>query len=125
MVNATDGLLQELYKKVYQFNKPCDYEEWKNATMCRQEQYIHMKAKLDLHRPKNPMPQQIPTRGGWVPSRNIIPHFTCDPNAMDTSTDRTRACLANAEYVLAKDQQQNTHPLFPPRGGAMGVRRGP
>ena len=27
----TDGLLQELYAKVYQFDKPRNYEEWKNA----------------------------------------------------------------------------------------------
>src|SRR5258708_31406477 len=75
----TDGLPQELYEKVYHFNKPCNYEEWKNATMHRQEQYIHMKAKLDLHHPKNPMLRQILTRGGWVPSRNIVPCFTRDP----------------------------------------------
>ena len=29
----TDGLPQELYAKVYQFNKPRNYEEWKNATI--------------------------------------------------------------------------------------------
>src|SRR5258708_7100900 len=44
---------------------------------------------------------------------------------MDTSADRTRVCLANAEYVLAHDQQRNPRPPFPPRGGAMGTRRGP
>ena len=47
----TNGLPQELYKKVYQFDEPHNYKEWKNTTMHCQEQYIHMKAKLDLHHP--------------------------------------------------------------------------
>ena len=29
----TDGLPQELYAKVYQFDKLRNYEEWKNATI--------------------------------------------------------------------------------------------
>src|SRR5258708_6286286 len=100
--------------------------------MRRQEQYIHMKGKLDLHRPQNTNLRLLPargtwgqTRGGWVPSKNIVPRYTRDPNAMDTSADCTRVRLANAEYVLARDQQRNPHPPFPPRGGAMGIRRGP
>ena len=44
-----DSLPKDLYEKVYQFDEPRNYEEWKNATMHWQEQYIHMKVKLDLH----------------------------------------------------------------------------
>ena len=29
----TDGLPHELYEKVYQFDMPQNYEEWKRATM--------------------------------------------------------------------------------------------
>src|SRR5260370_25288907 len=88
----TDGLPKDLYEKVYQFDEPQNYEEWKNATMRWQEQYIHMKAKLDLHRPQNmnsrPPPAKgtwAPTRGRWMPSCNIMPQYPRDPNAMDTS----------------------------------------
>src|SRR5260370_31329276 len=86
----TDGLPKDLYEKVYQFDEPQNYEEWKNATMRWQEQYIHMKAKLDLHRPQNtnqrsPLMRGTwpPARGGWMPSRNIVPRYPRDPNAMD------------------------------------------
>src|SRR5258707_11488542 len=108
----TDGLPRDLYEKVYQFDEPRNYKEWKNATMRQQEQYIHMKAKLDLHRPQNTNQHTAPTRGtwppartGWMPQRNIVPRYPRDPNAMDTSADRTRVRLTNTEYVLARDQQ--------------------
>src|SRR5260370_19515285 len=99
--------------------------------MHRQEQYIHMKAKLDLHHPQNTNPcppvrgTWAPARGGWTPSRNLIPRYPRDPNTMDTSADRTQVRLANAEYVLARNQQRNQCPPFPLRGGAMGTRCGP
>src|SRR5260370_22239723 len=127
----TDGLPKDLYEKVYQVDKPRKYDEWKNTNMPLQEQYNHIKAKLDLHRPQNASPRPLPGRGtwtprggGWTPSRNIVPRYPRDPNAMDTSADHTRVRLANAEYVLARDQQRNPRPTFPPRGGAVGIRRG-
>ena len=88
-----------------------------------------MKAKLDLHRPKNQLPRFPQQRGGWTPTRNLVPHFR-DPNAMDTSADRTRARLANAEEVLERYGRSNPGSYqapqgqFTPRGGAMGLRRG-
>ena len=51
----TDSLPHELYEKVYQFNMPRNYEEWKRATMCRQEQYIHMRGRINQHRGGAPM----------------------------------------------------------------------
>ena len=50
----TDRLPRELYKKVYQFNMPRNYEEWKRATMCHQEQYIHMRRRTNQHRGSTP-----------------------------------------------------------------------
>ena len=111
----TDGLPQELYAKVYQFDEPRNYEEWKNATIRRQEQYIHMKAKLDLHRPKNQLLRFPQQRGGWMPTRNLVPHFQ-DPNAMDTSADQTQARLANAENVLGRYSWDNLGAYQAPRG---------
>ena len=58
-----------------------------------------------------------------------VPRFR-DPNAMDTSADRTRARLADAEEVLERYSQNNPGSYqaprgqFTPQGGAMGVRRG-
>ena len=122
----TDGLPQELYAKVYQFDEPRNYKEWKNATIRRQEQYIHMKAKLDLHHPKNQLPRFPQQRGGWTPTRNLVPRFR-DPNAMDTSADRARARLADAEEVLERYGRNNAGTYqaprgqYPPRGGALGA----
>ena len=86
-----------------------------------------MKAKLDLHRPKNQLPRFPQQRGGWTPTRNLVPRFR-DPNAMDTSADRTRARLANAEEVLERYSRSNPGSYqapqgqFTPRGGAMGLQ---
>ena len=87
----TDGLPRELYEKVYQFDMPRDYEEWKRATMHRQEQYIHMKGRINQHRGAIPT-RATPFRGGgganWFPPCNLN-RFTRHPDAMDTSADRT------------------------------------
>ena len=88
-----------------------------------------MKAKLDLHRPRNQLPHFLQQQGGWTPTRNLVPHFW-DPNAMDTSADQTQAWLANAENILERYNRSNTgvyqapRGQFIPQGGAMGVRRG-
>ena len=58
----------------------------------RQQQYIHMKAKLDAHRGQVPKPRNTGGSGrGYYPSN--LPN----PNAMDTSADQTRAQVAEAE----------------------------
>ena len=88
-----------------------------------------MKAKLDLHRPKNQLPRFPQQWGGWMPTRNLVPRFR-DPNAMDTSADCTQARLANAKEVLDRYGRNNAGSYqapqgqFTPQGGAMGVRRG-
>ena len=88
-----------------------------------------MKAKLDLHHPKNQLPRFPQQQGGWTPIRNLVPRFR-DPNAMDTSADHTRARLANAEEVLERYGQNNvgsyqaSRGQYPPHGGAMGARWG-
>ena len=88
-----------------------------------------MKAKLDLHRPKNQLPRFPQQRGGWTPTRNLVPRFR-DPNAMDTSADHMRARLTDAEEVLERYGQNNAGPYqaprgqYPPRGGTMRARRG-
>ena len=120
----TDGLPRELYEKVYQFDMPCNYEEWKRATMCRQEQYIRMRGRINQHHGTTPM-CATPFRGGggagWFPPHNLN-HFSRHPNTMDTSADRTQVRLANMEEVLNQchpNQTDPRNPFFRPRGGAI------
>ena len=111
----TNGLPRELYEKVYQFDMPCNYEEWKRATMRRQEQYIHMHGRINQHRGSAPT-RATPFRGGggagWFPPCNLN-RFTCHPDAMDTSANRTRVRLANAEEVLTHYHPNPTDPRSP------------
>ena len=69
----TNGLPCELYEKVYQFNMPRNYKEWKRATMHCQEQYIHMRGRMNQHRGSAPT-HATPFRGGgagWFPPHNL------------------------------------------------------
>ncbi len=40
----TDGLPTGLYQKILELNQPRSYEQWKQAAINRQQDYIHMKA---------------------------------------------------------------------------------
>src|SRR5258708_29647867 len=42
----TNRLPHKLYEKVYQFDQPCNYDDWKAAVLWRQEQYIHMRSQM-------------------------------------------------------------------------------
>ncbi len=95
----TDGLPTGLYQKVLELDRPATYDQWKQAAINRQQDYIHMKARLKAHcggvttsRPR-----------GWMPQRMLA-----DPNAMDTSAGRTRGCVTGSE---------ETDPMTMPRGG--------
>ncbi len=59
-----DGLPTGLYQKVLELDRPATYEQWKQAAINRQQDYIHMKARLKAHRggitalrPRGWMPQ--------------------------------------------------------------------
>ena len=39
----TDGLPMGLYQKVLELDRPTMYEQWKQAAINRQQDYIHMK----------------------------------------------------------------------------------
>ncbi len=102
----TDGLPTGLYQKILEPDRPVTYEQWKQAAINHQQDYIHMKARLKAHhgsvttsRPRGWMPRQILT----------------DPNAMDTSAGRTRGRVMGSEEM---------NPATMPRGGYMQPRRG-
>ena len=103
---------------------PRNYKEWKRATMHRQEQYIHMRGRINQHRSSAPMratPFQLGGGASWFPPCNLN-CFTCHPDAMDTSTDQTRVHLANAEEVLTRYHLNSTDarsPFYQPRGGVL------
>src|SRR6266581_3608279 len=46
----TDGLPTGLYQKILELDRPVTYEQWKQAAINRQQDYIHMKARLKAHR---------------------------------------------------------------------------
>ncbi|KAH8978762.1 hypothetical protein EDB92DRAFT_2119081 [Lactarius akahatsu] len=119
----TAGLPRALFTKIYELDDPQTFNEWKEAALRRQKQYIHLRARLGLNAtPRNtPPPRPQPNRGyapQWAPPRFPPPCY--DPNAMDTSADRTRARLAEVG-----DPNRGSHqkPPFPPRGGP-GQNRG-
>ncbi len=96
----TDGLPTGLYQKVLELDRPATYDQWKQATINRQQDYIHMKARLKAHRGGG-MTTSRPR--GWMPQRMLT-----DPNAMDTSAGRTRGHVAGSEEM---------DPSAVPRGG--------
>ena len=82
----TDGLPTELYKDALRLDRPCNYAEWKEAALTHHAEWVHFKHRSEQKRGVklfNPFkPQYQPT---------------CDPNAMDTSADRTRVRQIEAE----------------------------
>ncbi len=72
----TDGLPTGLYQKILELDRPTTYEQWKQAAINRQQDYIHMKARLKAHRGRTTTSRPR----GWIPR-----HMLTDPNAMDTS----------------------------------------
>ncbi len=85
-----DGLPTGLYQKVLELDRPTTYEQWKQAAINRQQDYIHMKARLKAHC------SGITTlhQRGWIP-RQIM----TDPNAMDTLAGRTRGRITGSEEI--------------------------
>ncbi len=103
----TDGLPTGLYQKILELDRPQTYDQWKQAAINRQQDYIHMKARLKAHRGGT---ASVPKPRGWMPQQ--LAH---DPNAMDTSAGRTRGRVVGSE---------NTNPTtmrggYIPRGGFM------
>ncbi len=40
----TDGLPTRLYQKILELDRPATYDQWKQAAINQQQDYIHMKA---------------------------------------------------------------------------------
>src|ERR1700687_4957921 len=101
----TNGLPNALYEVVYTRDDPQTYERWKSAFLEQQKQYIHIQARkrLDGYRPPNPRQQNFNQRKPQ------------DPNAMDTSPERTRARLAGLEDGLFTNHPNP--PPYKPHGG--------
>jgi len=108
----TDGLPTGLYQKILELDRPVTYEQWKQAAINRQQDYIHMKARLKAHRGgvTTSRPQ------GWIPR-----HMLTDPNAMDTSAGRTRGRVAGSEEMNPATMPRGG---YIPRGGYMQRGRG-
>ncbi len=86
----TDGLPTGLYQRILEIDQPATYEQWKQAATNRQQQYIHMKARLKAHR--GGFTSARPR--GWAPQRQLQ-----DLNAMDTLAGRTHRHITGSEEV--------------------------
>ena len=108
----TDGLPTGLYQKILELDRPATYEQWKQAAINCQQDYIHMKARLKAHRGGVATLRQR----GWMPRQ-----MTLDPNAMDTLAGRTRG-----RVVGSKEMNPATMPRggYIPQGGFMQGNRG-
>ena len=108
----TDGLPTGLYQKVLELDRPATYEQWKQAAINRQQDYIHMKARLRAH--CGGVTTSCPR--GWMPWQ-----MTPDPNAMDTSAGRTRGRVTGSEEM---NPATMTRGGYIPRGGFMQGNQG-
>ena len=111
----------ELYKDVLRLDRPRNYTEWKEAALTCHTEWVHFK-----HRSKQKRGVKLfnPFKPQYQPPR--------DPNAMDTSADRTRARQIEAELegeharvycmrpkartLIKKDLEDDSHPF--PQGPA-------
>ncbi len=108
----TDGLPTGLYQKILELDRPATYEQWKQAAINRQQDYIHMKARLKAH------------RGGVTTLRPrgwMLQRMLADPNAMDTSAGRTRGRIAGSKET---NPATMPHGRYTPRGGYLQRGRG-
>ncbi len=103
------GLPLNLYLKTFKLDQLRTYQQWREAVVKQQQQYVHAQAQMDAHKNSNPKPQIR----GWAP-RGQLSH----PDAMDTLAGRTRGRIAGSEEI-------NYHtPLYMPHGGFMQRGRG-
>ncbi len=103
----TDGLPTGLYQKVLELDRPITYDQWKQAAINCQQDYIHMKVRLKAH------------RGGVTTSRPrgwMLQRMLADPNAMDTSAGRTQGHIAGSEEMNPATMPREG---YIPRGGFM------
>ncbi|KAI9430610.1 hypothetical protein H4582DRAFT_2086581 [Lactarius indigo] len=73
----TKGLPKKLYEKTYDLDEPETFDEWKRATLRRQRNYIHIRARVDEY--KDTKPKKV-SNAGWT-----VPQNLANPWAMDTS----------------------------------------
>ncbi len=108
----TDGLSTGLYQKVLELDRPATYEQWKQAAINRQQDYIHMKARLKAHCGGITTLRQR----GWMPQQ-----MTPDPNTMDTLAGRTRGRVTGSEEMNLATMPRGG---YIPRGGFMRGNQG-
>jgi hypothetical protein len=124
----TDGLPHDLYRDILRLDNPRSYDEWKDAALRQQVEYVHCKNRREQ------------LQGTKIPKlyNPFIKYPRRDPNAMDTSADRGRVRLAGAEDVLHNegyqreqqrrstqmDQRLNITPAGPPARPPFPPRQG-
>jgi hypothetical protein len=104
----TNGLPVSLWEAVYDLNEPTTYEQWRNATMKRQQKWLHRES---VKRARNNLNN---FRADARPANNVFAKFINpphDPNAMDLSrgrtrtTNRTQAWKADTEKATEDEEQ--------------------
>jgi hypothetical protein len=97
----TNALPHAMYGYIINHVKPCDYEGWREAAIQQQKTWVHMKSRLNRFAPRTAKPAN--QFSNWKPNNQWgRPNmgWQADPNIMDTTPDRIRGRLADAEEIL-------------------------
>jgi hypothetical protein len=102
----TNALPHAMYGYIINHVKPHNYKGWRGAAIEQQKTWVHMKSRLNRFAPKTAKP--VNQFSNWRPSNQWgRPNMgrQIDPNTMDTTTDRIRGRLADAEDILPGGNQ--------------------
>jgi hypothetical protein len=114
----TDALPHAMYGYIINHVKPRDYEGWREAAIQQQKTWVHMKSRLNWFAPKTAKPRN--QFSNWKPNNQWgRPNMgqQTDPNAMDTTPDRIRGRLADAEEILPGGNRHEEHNRGRKEGG--------
>jgi hypothetical protein len=107
----TDALPHAMYEFIFKNIQPRNYKGWCEAAIQQQKMFIHMKSRLEGFRSK---PAATSAFNNWKGTSNNNnnrrwggPNFPRmqDPNMMDTTPDRIRGRIAQAEDFLPGGNQ--------------------
>jgi hypothetical protein len=123
----TNALPHAMYGYIINHIKPHNYEGWREAAIQQQKTWVHMKSRLNRFAPKTTKPAT--QFSNWKPSNQWgRPNMgrQIDPNAMDTTPDRIRGRLADAEDILlggSRHEERNQGRLEGRYGQQNGQRK--
>ena len=106
----TDSLPTELYKDAMRLDQPRNYAEWKEATLTRQQEWIHLKHRSEQKQGVNvkKQPSQDVLHGDMAEeelglarlvSRYTLPHQNSQPGKKGRQTARSKVLSRRARNM--------------------------